>query len=39
MVSARIGRGWRAVGVRTGDLVIWFWIGPHHEYDKLIGRA
>jgi hypothetical protein len=39
MVSARIGRGWRAVGVRTGDPVIWFWIGPHHEYDKLIGRA
>ncbi len=38
LVSARIGRGWRVVGARYGDLVVWFWIGPHHEYDKLIGR-
>jgi hypothetical protein len=38
LVSARLGRGWRVVGVRNGDLVVWVWIGPHHEYDKLIGR-
>ncbi len=35
--SARIGRGWRAVGVRTDDLMIWFWIGSHAEYDHLLA--
>ncbi|MCI0439075.1 MAG: hypothetical protein L0177_08075 [Chloroflexi bacterium] len=35
--SARIGRDYRAVGVREGDEVVWFWIGPHAEYDQLIS--
>jgi hypothetical protein len=39
LVSARIGRGWRVVGAREGELVVWFWIGPHHEYEKVIGRG
>ena len=21
------------------ETVVWFWIGPHHEYDRLIGRG
>jgi len=34
--SARVGIGYRAVGVLDGDTVIWFWIGSHAEYDRLI---
>ncbi len=36
--SVRISRDYRAVGVRDGDEVIWYWIGSHEEYDKLIAR-
>jgi hypothetical protein len=35
--SVRIGLGWRAVGVRSDDTVVWFWIGSHAEYDKLLS--
>ena len=34
--SVRITRAYRALGVREGDLMIWFWIGSHDEYDALI---
>jgi len=34
--SARVGLGYRALGVRDGEDVIWFWIGSHAEYDRLI---
>ena len=34
--SARISRDHRAVGVQDGDDIVWFWIGPHHEYDRLL---
>lgn len=36
--SVRISRDYRAVGIREGNVVIWFWIGIHAEYDKLISR-
>ncbi len=36
--SARISLDYRAVGTREGDVVIWFWIGPHADYEKLISR-
>ena len=35
--SVRIGIHWRALGVRDGDQMIWFWIGSHADYDHLIG--
>jgi hypothetical protein len=35
--SARIGARHRALGVESSDGIIWFWIGSHAEYDKLIG--
>jgi hypothetical protein len=35
--SARVGKSWRAVAVRDGDDVVWFWIGRHDECDKLVG--
>jgi hypothetical protein len=34
--SARVGLQYRAVGVDALDGVVWFWIGTHAEYDKLI---
>jgi hypothetical protein len=36
--SVRIGIGWRAVGLREDDTMIWFWIGSHAEYDRLLKR-
>ena len=36
--SVRINIDYRAVGVLEHDEVIWFWIGTHSEYDKLISR-
>lgn len=36
--SIRIGKGWRALGLKQNDDIIWFWIGSHSEYDKLIGN-
>jgi hypothetical protein len=36
--SARVGIGYRAVGVLDGDTVIWFWIGTHANYDRLLEQ-
>lgn len=36
--SARIGIGYRALGRRHGDEMIWFWIGPHEAYNELVKR-
>lgn len=35
--SARVGIHFRTLGVEASDGIVWFWIGPHAEYDKLIG--
>lgn len=36
--SVRISLGYRAVGIREEDVVVWFWIGIHGDYVKLISR-
>jgi len=37
--SVRVGLYYRALAVEhEGDLA-WFWIGPHAEYDRLLGRT
>lgn len=36
--SARVGIGWRALGLLEGNTISWFWIGSHAEYDALIAR-
>ena len=36
--SVRVGSDYRAVAVEKGSDVVWFWIGRHDEYDRLIGR-
>lgn len=35
--SARVGIGYRAVGVLDGDTIAWFWIGSHANYDRLLA--
>ena len=34
--SVRIGLGYRALCVVSGDNVVWFWIGTHAAFDKLV---
>lgn len=34
--SVRAGQNYRALGVEVKDGILWFWIGTHAEYDKLI---
>jgi hypothetical protein len=36
--SARIGLNYRAVGIVEADQVVWFWIGSHADYDRLLTR-
>jgi hypothetical protein len=36
--AARINKSYRAVGQLDGDMVIWFWVGSHTDYDKLLGQ-
>ena len=31
----RIGLHYRAVGIREGDTILWYFIGTHAEYDHL----
>ena len=35
--SVRVGRRYRAVAVQIDEGLVWFWIGTHTEYDKLVG--
>jgi hypothetical protein len=34
--SARIGLAYRALGQLDSSDIVWFWIGPHRDYDRLI---
>ncbi|HFE66411.1 MAG TPA: hypothetical protein ENJ93_04025 [Chloroflexi bacterium] len=34
--SVRVGRQYRALGREKPDGIVWFWIGSHSEYDKLL---
>ena len=35
--SVRVSLAYRALGVRDGNEIIWFWIGSHGDYDRLIA--
>jgi hypothetical protein len=35
--AARISKSYRAVGQLDGDVVIWFWVGSHTEYERLLS--
>jgi hypothetical protein len=35
--SARVSLSIRALGVLDRDMVTWFWIGGHDEYERFFG--
>ena len=35
----RVGLHYRALAVEDGSTLVWFWIGTHAEYDRLLGQA
>lgn len=35
--SARVSLDYRAVGVIQNDVIIWFWIGTHADYERVLG--
>lgn len=36
--SVRVGLHYRALAVRQDADLVWFWIGSHTEYDRLISQ-
>jgi hypothetical protein len=36
--SVRVGLHYRALAVDNKDELVWFWIGSHANYDKLLGN-
>ena len=39
MFSARVNEQYRVLGRGEGaDTVVWFWIGTHQDYDKLLNQ-
>lgn len=36
--SVRVGSGYRALGLIEDEVIYWFWLGPHSEYDHLLKR-
>jgi hypothetical protein len=36
--SARVALGYRALAVREGNDIIWFWVGSHADYDRLLSQ-
>lgn len=36
--SARISIGWRALGIKNGNEIIWFWVGSHTDYERLLKK-
>ena len=35
--SVRVGLYYRALGAPVDDGIVWFWIGSHADYDRLLG--
>jgi hypothetical protein len=35
--SARVGINYRALGKGSSEGIIWTWIGPHSEYNKILS--
>ena len=36
--SARVTKDYRSVGALTGSTIVWFWIGDHKDYEKLLKQ-
>jgi len=37
--SVRVTKDYRVIGVTKGEIIIWFWIGSHNDYEKIIKRV
>ncbi len=37
--SVRAASGYRALAADGPDGLVWFWIGPHDEYERLISLS
>ncbi len=35
--SVRVGDHYRALAIEAHDGLVWFWIGSHADYDKLLS--
>ena len=35
--SVRVDKKYRAIGIEIEEGIIWFWIGKHSEYEKIIN--
>jgi len=35
--SVRVGTAYRALAIEDSEDLIWFWIGNHSEYDKIVS--
>jgi len=38
LYSVLVARGYRAVGKRDDNAMLWFWLGSHADHDKLLLR-
>jgi hypothetical protein len=36
--SVRVGLSYRALGRETSNGIVWFWIGTHADYDKILHQ-
>ncbi len=36
--SARVGLHWRVLGFKQDNVIVWYWIGSHAEYDNLLKQ-
>jgi hypothetical protein len=36
--SVRITKDYRAIGIIKDGNIIWFWIGSHSDYDKMVNQ-
>jgi len=34
--SVRVSAKYRALGFEQEDQIVWYWIGTHNDYDKLV---
>jgi hypothetical protein len=37
--SVRIGASFRALARDSEGVLVWFWIGRHDEYERIVGRS
>jgi hypothetical protein len=37
--SVRVGLHYRALAAESDSEMVWFWIGTHAQYDRLLGGA